>query len=149
VAPDYLRFDYPLDRALTTDEPAQVKAMLDKRFAKQKGLETEMQNKQTVKTYGDENSENVIVFFGSTKGAILEAAKYFEKPAKLLQIVWLAPFDAEKVKKELAGAKKVICVDGNHDAQRDDGHGGMPRGLRGNGCAADRFRCRRHGARNP
>ena len=105
------------EHGVTVDEPAQVKAMLDKRFAKTKSIEQEMQNKQTVKTYGDTGSENVVVFFGSTKGAVLEAAKYFEKPTKLLQIVWLAPFDAEKVKKELSGAKKIICVEGNHDGQ--------------------------------
>jgi 2-oxoglutarate ferredoxin oxidoreductase subunit alpha len=105
------------EHGITTDEPAQVKVMLDKRFTKQKSIEQEMQNRQTVKIFGNTDSENVIVFFGSTKSAVLEAAKYFEKPAKLLQIVWLAPFDAEKVKKELTGAKKIICVEGNHDAQ--------------------------------
>ncbi len=102
---------------ITTDKPAEVKAMLDKRFAKGKTIETEMQSRETVKMYGDTGSENVIVFFGSTKSAVLEASKYFEKPAKFLQIVWLEPFDTEKIKKELVGAKKIICVEGNHNAQ--------------------------------
>jgi 2-oxoglutarate ferredoxin oxidoreductase subunit alpha len=105
------------EHGITVDEPHEVKVMLDKRFAKQKSIETEMQNRQTVKVYGDSNSENAIVFFGSTKGAVLEADKYFEKPAKLVQIVWLEPFDTEKVKKELSGVKNLICVEGNHDAQ--------------------------------
>ena len=49
--------------------------------------------------------------------AVLEAAKYFDRPTKLVQIIWMEPFDAEKVKKELSCAKKIICVEGNHDAQ--------------------------------
>ena len=91
--------------------------MIDKRFSKIKSIETEMKNMETVKVYGDASSENVVVFFGSTKSPVLEASKYFDKPAKLVQIIWISPFDAEKVKKELGGAKKIICVEGNHEAQ--------------------------------
>jgi len=75
-----------------------------------------MQNRETVKIFGDNNAENVVVFFGSTKGAVLEAAKNFDKPVKLVQIIWLEPFPIERVKKELEN-KNVICVEGNHDAE--------------------------------
>lgn len=102
---------------ITTEEIVEVKAMIDKRFSKIKSIEAEMQNQETIKVYGDTSSENVIVFFGSTKSPVLEASKYFDKPVKLVQIVWLAPFDIEKVKNEIGGAKKIICVEGNHDAQ--------------------------------
>ncbi len=105
------------EHGYTADEPTKVKAMLEKRFAKQKSIEREMQKKETVKVYGNTDSENTIIFFGSTKGAVLEASKCLEKPAKLVQIIWLEPFDVERVKKELSGAKKIICVEGNHDAQ--------------------------------
>jgi 2-oxoglutarate/2-oxoacid ferredoxin oxidoreductase subunit alpha len=76
-----------------------------------------MKNRETVKVYGNPESDTVIVFFGSTKSAVLEAAKYFDKPAKLVQIVWLAPFDSERVAKELHGKKRVIDVEVNHDGQ--------------------------------
>jgi 2-oxoglutarate ferredoxin oxidoreductase subunit alpha len=105
------------EHGITTEETDEIKAMINKRFSKIKSIEAEMQNQETVKVYGDTSSENVVVFFGSTKSPVLEASKYFDKPAKLLQILWLSPFDVEKVKKELGGTKKIICVEGNHDAQ--------------------------------
>ena len=67
--------------------------------------------------YGDLESKNVIVFWGSTKGAVLEAAKYLDKPVKLMQIVWAEPMNADVVTKHLRDAEIVIDVEGNHDAQ--------------------------------
>ncbi|OHB14314.1 MAG: hypothetical protein A2431_02495 [Candidatus Zambryskibacteria bacterium RIFOXYC1_FULL_39_10] len=103
------------EEGYTIDKPEEIKKRVDKRFEKAKNIETEMQNRETIKVYGEEN-ENVIVFFSSTKGPVLEASKYFNKPVKLVQIVWLEPFDTEKIKKELEN-KKVICIEGNHNAQ--------------------------------
>jgi 2-oxoglutarate/2-oxoacid ferredoxin oxidoreductase subunit alpha len=105
------------EEGATTDVARPVKAMLDKRFSKAVTIEKEMVNQETVKIYGDKTSENVVVFFGSTKGPVLEAAKYFDKPVKLLQIVWLEPFDKERISKELSGAKHIINVEGNHNGQ--------------------------------
>jgi 2-oxoglutarate ferredoxin oxidoreductase subunit alpha len=101
---------------ITVDKVEDIKRMLDKRFVKQENIAAHMINQETVKTYGDTSSENVVVFFGSTKGPILEASKNFNKPVKLVQIVWLEPFDSERVSKELAG-KRVICVEANHNGQ--------------------------------
>jgi 2-oxoglutarate/2-oxoacid ferredoxin oxidoreductase subunit alpha len=102
---------------ITVDRPKEVKVAMDRRFAKGEEINKEMQNRETVKIFGDTSANNVIVFFGSTKGPVLEAAKYFEKQVKLVQIIWLEPFDTEKIKKELGGAKKIICVEGNHSGQ--------------------------------
>jgi len=102
---------------MTTEDPKLVKAMGDKRFAKAKEIKKEMERNAAVKVYGDPKSKNVIVFWGSTKGAVLEAAKHLDKPAKLLQIVWLVPFDTEKVTEELRGAKKIIDVECNRLGQ--------------------------------
>ena len=33
-----------------------------------------------------------------------------------MQIIWLEPFDTDKVKKELEN-KRIICVEGNHNGQ--------------------------------
>ncbi len=105
------------DDGITVDKPEEIQEAMDKRFAKGKKIKEEMQNRETIKIFGSSDSENVVMFFGSTKSAVLEAAKYFEKPVKLLQIVWLEPFDVEKVKKELSEAKNIICVEGNHGGQ--------------------------------
>lgn len=105
------------EKGISTEEVDLVKKMLDKRFNKINSIESEMQKKQTIKVYGDTSSENVIIFFGSTKGSVLEASKYFDKDIKLVQIIWLEPFDKDRVSKELSGAKHIICVEGNHNAQ--------------------------------
>ena len=104
------------ENGITIDKAEDVKKAIEKRFEKEKNIEEEMQNIETVKIYGDIDNKNVIVFFGSTKGSVLEASKYFNKPAKLMQIVWLEPFDTEKVKRELEG-RKIICIEGNHNGQ--------------------------------
>ncbi|NLE07096.1 MAG: hypothetical protein GX627_00535 [Parcubacteria group bacterium] len=101
---------------LTIDTASDVKMAMDKRFAKGEEIKKEMLKRETVKVYGDTSSENAIVFFGSTKSPILEASKHFEKSVKLVQIVWLEPFDIEKVKRELEG-KKIICVEANYNGQ--------------------------------
>jgi len=102
---------------MTTEEAGAIKKMNDKRFAKAQGIANELKSHEAAKVYGDKDSSNVIVFWGSTKGAVLEAAKYLTEPAKLLQIVWMDPFDAEKVAVELAGAKTIVDVEANRTAQ--------------------------------
>lgn len=109
---------------ITTEKVDEVKKMIEKRFSKIKGIEENMKGRETIKVYhgrrggeGDLESENAVVFFGSTKSPILEASKYFEKGIKLIQIIWVEPFPVEKVMKELEGKKRIICVEGNHNGQ--------------------------------
>jgi len=102
---------------VTTEEAGAIKAMNYKRFAKARGITGELNSREGVKVCGDKNSQNVIVFWGSTKGAVLEAAKYLAKPAKLVQVVWMEPFDAERVAAELKDAQVIVDVEVNHNAQ--------------------------------
>ncbi|GEM_PF-142347 len=102
---------------MTADEAEPVKAMIDKRFRKGETILAELGTRQTLKTYGDPNSNNVVVFWGSTKGPVLEAAKYLKAPVKFLQIIWAEPFDAKKVAAALHGAKNIINIECNHNAQ--------------------------------
>jgi 2-oxoglutarate ferredoxin oxidoreductase subunit alpha len=100
-----------------TEEPDEVKAMQDKRYRKLDGLYKEFAYFPTVKTYGDQNADAAVVFWGSTKGAALEALKQVKRPVKLVQILWMEPFDAERVKRELEGMHVIIDVEANHSAQ--------------------------------
>ncbi|MDO8504724.1 MAG: pyruvate ferredoxin oxidoreductase, partial [Candidatus Liptonbacteria bacterium] len=102
---------------IATEEIPATKAMQEKRFMKSATLRGEFKNFETIKVYGDPESKNVVVFWGSVKAPILEAAKHFKSPVKLLQILWLEPFDAESVSKQLSGAEKIVGVENNHDAQ--------------------------------
>jgi len=106
-----------IEEGEATEDPREVKEMQDKRFRKYTGLYEDFKWFPTVKTYGDLESDIVVVFWGSTKGAALEAAKYTKQPVKLVQILWMEPFDADRVKAELAGARVVIDVEANHTAQ--------------------------------
>lgn len=100
-----------------TEDAHIVQAMQEKRFRKYNGLYEDFAWFPTVKTYGDTTSDTVVVFWGSTKGALLEAARLIERPLKLVQVLWMEPFDAERVKRELAGARVIIDVEVNHTAQ--------------------------------
>jgi 2-oxoglutarate ferredoxin oxidoreductase subunit alpha len=105
------------EHGITVDEAGPTKAMLDKRFAKMETIKQSLDHSETVKVYGDDMSRDVIVFWGSAKGPALESAKYLKKPVKFVQVVWMEPFDVERVAKELSGAKKIIDVECNHNAQ--------------------------------
>ncbi|MCR4275483.1 MAG: 2-oxoacid:acceptor oxidoreductase subunit alpha [Candidatus Wolfebacteria bacterium] len=105
------------EEGISTEDPKLVKAMGDKRFSKLKQLEKEFSKYDTVKVYGDPKSKNVIVFWGSTKGAVLEAGKYLKKQPKFLQILWMSPFDSEKVTENLKDAKNIIIVENNRTGQ--------------------------------
>jgi 2-oxoglutarate ferredoxin oxidoreductase subunit alpha len=99
------------------EEADAVIAMQDKRFRKLNGLYGEFKWFPTVKTYGDLNADVAVVFWGSTKGAMLEALTQLKRPAKLVQILWMEPFDAERVKKELTNMRVIVDVEANHTAQ--------------------------------
>ncbi len=105
------------EKGITVDKAEDIKKMIDKRFTKMKGIGEDMHNIETIKVYGDKESKNSIIFFGSTKSPVLEASKHLNKDTKLIQIIWLEPFDTEKVKRELEGAEKIICVEANHNGQ--------------------------------
>jgi len=100
-----------------TEDPKKIRTMQDKRYKKLEGLYCDFAWFPTVKTYGDLSSDVVVVFWGSTKGAVLEAQKYLKRPAKLVQILWMEPFDADRIKRELGNAKIIIDVEANHTAQ--------------------------------
>ncbi len=100
-----------------TEDPRTIRTMQDKRFRKYAGLYEDFRWFPTVKTYGDQAAESAVVFWGSTKGAMLEAAKYLDRPVKLVQVLWMEPFDADRVARELQGMRTVVVVEANHTAQ--------------------------------
>lgn len=100
-----------------SDDPGTVRRMYEKRFAKMEGLVREMKKREAVKVWGDKAAKNVIVFFGSTKGAALEAIKLMKKPVRAVQALWLEPFDDSAFLKALKGAKKIVCVENDYTGQ--------------------------------
>jgi len=100
---------------LSVEASAPVIAMQDKRFKKLVVLAKDKFPR--IKVYGDKSAKSAVIFWGSTKGAMLEAAKYLTKPARLIQVLTIEPFPVVEFNSAIKGAKKIIAVEGNHDGQ--------------------------------
>jgi 2-oxoglutarate ferredoxin oxidoreductase subunit alpha len=92
-----------------TEDAEEIKRGVERRARKQKEIEKEAVRFEMFKTYGKKDSKNIIVSYGSTKGVILDAVK--ELDAKFIQILYIEPFPAEAVTRELKNAKKIILVE--------------------------------------
>ena len=94
--------------------------MTDKRFKKLDTLTKELKNYKTVKIYGPKNAEVTIIGWGSTKGPIREAMRSLIMQGielNYLQILYLNPFPADKVKEMLEKSKKIIVIENNKTSQ--------------------------------
>jgi 2-oxoglutarate ferredoxin oxidoreductase subunit alpha len=95
-----------------TDVPAQIIKNIDKRLKKHQQIQNETQGFETSKTYGNKDSKNLVVSWGSTKGAILDAIQNPDIDCKFLQILYLEPF-SETAKQELSKAENIIVIENN------------------------------------
>jgi len=104
-----------------SEDPENRNKMMDKRMKKlDLALEKIAENDKAACYDFDSDSKNVVISWGSTKGAILEALeKLSEEGSKLrfIQVRLLHPFPTETVKKFLTDAKLVIDVEMNYSSQ--------------------------------
>lgn len=99
-----------------TEDSEIINKNFERRLEKQKEIEKDAENFEMYKVYGDKNSKKVIVSFGSTKGAILDAIEESKIKAKFIQILYLDPF-SKKIKDELKKADKIIVIENNSTSQ--------------------------------
>ncbi|MEK7503690.1 MAG: 2-oxoacid:acceptor oxidoreductase subunit alpha [Patescibacteria group bacterium] len=92
----------------TIEDSAWTIKMQDKRFKKLDFIKREINKLNPVSLYGKGN--NLLISYGSTKGAILDALPQM-KNFRFLQISYLKPFPAEIVSKEIKKSKKVILIE--------------------------------------
>lgn len=97
------------------EEEKEIKKMQDKRLRKYENLQAEIKKIETVKIYGNKNSDNAIVVFGSNKGVGIEMGK--ELNIKVIQPLILQPFPEEQMKKAISGVKNLISVETNASGQ--------------------------------
>jgi len=100
-----------------SEDAANRTIQVDKRFRKFKVLESEIDG---AKIYGDNDADVTLIGWGSTKGPILEAMKFFQKEKikiKFLQVLYILPFPKEKVKDVLENSNKTILIENNKTAQ--------------------------------
>jgi 2-oxoglutarate ferredoxin oxidoreductase subunit alpha len=97
-----------------TENAEIIKKNVERRLKKAREIEKEAQKFAQYKVYGKKDSKNLIIGWGSTKGAILDAIEGLD--AKFLQILYLEPF-SEKIADELKKAKKIVIVENNSTSQ--------------------------------
>ncbi len=104
---------YEHDEAgITAEEEAdQITRMQDKRMRKYNTLSEELDKLEAVKVYGNEKSNKAIVFWGSTKGAAIEAAEKLN--IRAIQPLILQPFPSKQMAKALEGVKTLISAETN------------------------------------
>jgi 2-oxoglutarate/2-oxoacid ferredoxin oxidoreductase subunit alpha len=99
-----------------SEEPLNRRLMMEKRMKKLDLVEKETATEDKVAFFGDQSSENVVLSWGSPKGAILEALSMLKEEgleAGFLQVRMMMPFPSELVSKALAGKKRVIDIEDN------------------------------------
>ncbi len=97
---------------LTTFDSEILKKNTEYRIKKEKDIAKEISKLDSYKIYGNKKSKNIIVGWGSTKGAILDSIKNLD--VKFVQILYINPFP-EKVVKELRG--NLILIENNSNGQ--------------------------------
>ena len=97
-----------------TEDAEIIKKNVEKRLKKAKDIEKESKKFNRYKIYGKKTSRNVIVSWGSTKGAIIDSIK--DVDVKFIQILYIEPFPLE-IKRELEKAEKVVLIENNSTGQ--------------------------------
>jgi 2-oxoglutarate ferredoxin oxidoreductase subunit alpha len=103
-----------------SEEPLNRRLMVEKRMKKLELVEKEVLVEDKMKFFGDPDSENIVVSWGSPKGAIIESIELLKQEGFSLgfvQMRLLNPLPAEDVKKALAGKKRIIDVEDNYTGQ--------------------------------
>jgi 2-oxoglutarate/2-oxoacid ferredoxin oxidoreductase subunit alpha len=102
------------------EEPFIRMQMMEKRIKKLEAVERETPAEFKFNFFGDKNAENIVVSWGSPKGAIIEALNQLKEEgfnAGFIQVRIILPFPANEIQKLLTGKKRVIDVEDNITAQ--------------------------------
>jgi 2-oxoglutarate ferredoxin oxidoreductase subunit alpha len=102
------------DYGLTTEAAEFAIKNGDARIEKYEQIRNECKNFEMIKIHGKKDSKNLIIGWGSTKGAIMDAIQ--GEDFKFLQAIYLKPM-SDKIKNEILKAKNVILVESNLTGQ--------------------------------
>jgi 2-oxoglutarate ferredoxin oxidoreductase subunit alpha len=111
---------YEVDRnnsMIATEDAKIIKKNFDRRMKIQKDIAKEIEQMETCKIYGNKNSKNLIVSWGSPTGAIIDALNEGGLvDAKFLQVLYIEPL-SQKIINELKAAKKIIAIENSATSQ--------------------------------
>jgi 2-oxoglutarate ferredoxin oxidoreductase subunit alpha len=102
------------------EEPIIRRKMMDKRLKKLDLIDWEVPLEMKVNFFGDKDSENIVLSWGSPKGAIIEALNQLEDEGVSLgfiQVRMVHPLPSVYLKRMLEGKKRIIDVEDNATAQ--------------------------------
>ena len=97
-----------------TEDKSIIKENVEERLKKAREIEKEAEKFEQYKIFGDESSKNLIVSWGSTKGAILDSIK--DSDFKFMQVMYMEPF-SKQIEKELGKAENIILIENNSTGQ--------------------------------
>ncbi len=99
-----------------SEEPFTRDMMIEKRLKKEEIAAKEIPIEEKANFFGDRKSRNMILSWGSPKGAILEAMESLKSQGLnvgFLQLRILHPFPTEYVRETLKNAERIIDVENN------------------------------------
>ncbi len=102
------------------EEPINRRKMIDKRLRKLELVDREVPLEMKVNFFGDKDSENIVVSWGSPKGAIIEALNQLKEEGLSLgyiQVRMIHPLPSAHLKQILTGKKRIIDIEDNATAQ--------------------------------
>ena len=102
------------------EEPINRRKMMDKRLKKLELVDKEVPLEMKLNFFGDKDSENIVVSWGSPKGAIIEALNQLKDEGLSLgyvQVRMIHPLPSAHIKQLLTGKKRIIDIEDNATAQ--------------------------------
>jgi len=102
------------------EEPFIRRQMMEKRMKKLDLIDKEVPIDLKVNFFGDKDSENVVVSWGSPKGAIIESLNQLKEEGLSLgyiQVRMIHPLPSAYIKQMLEGKKRIIDIEDNYTAQ--------------------------------
>jgi len=102
------------------EEPVNRRKMMEKRIEKLDLVDKEVPLEMKVNFFGDKDSENIVVSWGSPKGAIIESLNQLKDEGLSLgyiQIRMIHPLPSAYLKQMLQGKKRIIDIEENITAQ--------------------------------
>lgn len=103
-----------------SEEPVNRTIMMEKRMKKLETADREIPDRERINFFGEKNSENVVISWGSPKGAILEAMSRLDREhlsLRFIQFRMIHPFPTRFVSQALEEAKNLIAVENNYSGQ--------------------------------
>jgi 2-oxoglutarate ferredoxin oxidoreductase subunit alpha len=103
-----------------SEEPQNRNMMMEKRMKKLEMADKEIPVGEKLNVFGSQNSKNMVISWGSPKGAIIEAINRLNSEGfavGFVQIRMIHPLPKEQVTGLLKPAEKVITVENNYSGQ--------------------------------